>query len=56
MYDFGEKVTSIEVAWSNPDIIYVATYDSYWGDKNIWRTDDGGVTFVNITPTFPNSR
>ncbi len=37
----------------HPDIIYVATYDSYWGDKNIWRTDDGGVTFVNITPTFP---
>ena len=23
LYDFGENVTSIEVAWSNPDIIYV---------------------------------
>ena len=53
LYDFGENVTSIEVAWSNPEIIYVATYDGYWGDKNIWRTDNGGVTFVNITPTFP---
>jgi len=53
LYDFGENVTSIEVAWSNPDIIYVATYDGYWDDKHVWRSEDGGESFINITPTFP---
>ena len=53
IYDFSEKVTSIEVGWDNPDIIYVATYDGYWSEKNLWRSEDAGQTFVNITPTFP---
>ncbi|MAQ32011.1 MAG: hypothetical protein CMD26_04705 [Flavobacteriales bacterium] len=53
IYDFSEKVTSIEVGWDNPDIIYVATYDGYWSEKNVWRSEDAGQTFVNITPTFP---
>ena len=53
LYDFEEKVTSIEVGWDNPDIIYVATYDGYWGEKHVWRSDDAGISFVDITPSFP---
>ena len=53
LYDFEEKVTSIEVGWDNPSIIYVATYDGYWSEKNIWRSEDGGENFINITPSFP---
>ena len=53
LYDFGENVASIEVAWSNPNILYVSTYNSYWGDKHIWKSEDGGGSFINITPTFP---
>ena len=53
LYDFSEQVTSIEVGWDNPNIIYVATYDGYWSEKNIWRSEDAGQSFVNITPSFP---
>lgn len=50
LYDFGEKVTSVEVAWSNPEIIYVATWTDWWGDKHLWRSNDGGNSFSEITP------
>ena len=46
---FNEKVTSIEVAWSNPDVIYVATWSDWWGNKKIYRTDDAGVNWTDIT-------
>ncbi len=54
LYDFGENVASIEVGWSDPNIIYVSTYDGYWADKHIWRSEDGGISFIDITPTFPS--
>ena len=51
VHDFGEKVTAIEIAWTNPDIMYVATWDSYWGGgKKVWRTADAGQTWTEITP------
>ena len=53
LYDFEESVTSIEVSWSSPNVIYVATYDGYWSDKHVWKSEDYGVTFIDITPTFP---
>ena len=52
LYDFEESVTSIEVGWDNPNVIYVATYNGYWGEKHIWRSDDAGLSFTNITPAF----
>lgn len=51
VYDFGEDVTSIEVAWSNPDVMYVATYPGWWDTKKIYRTDDAGATWTEITPS-----
>tara|TARA_Y100000994_G_C15702737_1_gene445838 strand:+ start:918 stop:4475 length:3558 start_codon:yes stop_codon:yes gene_type:complete len=53
LYDFSEQVTSIEVGWDNPNIIYVATYAGYWSEKKIWRSDNGGQSFIDITPSFP---
>ena len=40
----------MEVSWSDPDIIYVATWSSWWGQKKIWRSEDGGNSFTDITP------
>lgn len=51
LYHFNEKVTSVEVAWSDPNIIYVATWSSWWGTKKVWRSNDGGNSFTEITPT-----
>ena len=51
VHDFGSKVTAVSVAWSNTDIMYVATFGSFWGtDKKIWKTTDGGVSWTDITP------
>ncbi len=51
VYDFGEKVTSIEVGWDNVDIMYVCTWGSFWGaDKKIWRSADAGASWTEITP------
>ena len=49
IYHFDEKVTSVEVAWSNPNVIYVATWPGWWDDKKIYRTTDGGKTWIDIT-------
>jgi len=56
IHHFNDRVTSIEVAWSNPDVIYVATWPSWWGDKKIYRTADAGKTWTEITPTNINGQ
>ncbi len=53
---FDDKVTSVEVAWSNPNVIYVATWESWWGTKKIWRTADAGQNWIEITPTNINGQ
>jgi len=51
IHHFNEKVTSVEVAWSNPNVIYVATWGSWWGNKKIYRTANAGKTWTDITPS-----
>ncbi len=48
--DFGEEVRSIRIAPSNPDVIYTSTKIGYWDDARIWRSDDAGVTWSEISP------
>jgi len=56
IHHFDDKVTSVEVAWSNPDVIYVATWPSWWGTKHIYRSSDAGNTWIEITPTNINGQ
>ncbi|MEC7646254.1 MAG: T9SS type A sorting domain-containing protein [Bacteroidota bacterium] len=56
VHHFNDKVTSVEVAWSNPDVIYVATWPSWWGTKHIYKSSDAGNTWVEITPTNINGQ
>lgn len=51
LYDFGENVTSVEVAWSNTNYIYVCTYPGWWDTKKIYRSTDAGDSWVEITPS-----
>ncbi len=56
VHHFDDKITSIEIAWSNPNVIYVGTWPSWWGTKKIWRTDDAGNNWIDITPTNINGQ
>jgi len=56
IYHFDDKVTSVEIAWSNPNVIYVATWESWWGIKRIYRTSDAGQSWAEITPTNINGQ
>ena len=56
IHHFDDKVTSVEVSWSNPDVIYIATWESWWGAKKIWKTDNAGLNWTEITPTNINGQ
>ena len=43
----GEDFYSYEFARSNPDRVYIS------GCWNVWRSDDGGLTFYECTQPFP---
>ena len=56
IYHFNDKITSIEVAWSNPNVIYIATWSSWWGTKHIYKSSDAGNNWTEITPTNINGQ
>ena len=51
IHDFSEEVMAVEIAWTNPDVIYVTTYLDWWADKKIWRSSDAGISWNEITPS-----
>jgi len=51
VHDFGEKVTNIEVAFSDANTIYACTYVDWWGVKRVYRSTDAGGSWTDITPT-----
>lgn len=52
IHDFGEDVASFDIAFSNTEIMYVATYPGWWDTKKIYRTKDAGKNWTDITPTL----
>lgn len=50
VHDFGERVTSVEAAFSDPNTLYVCTYPAWWDPKHVYRSTDGGGTWTDITP------
>ncbi|MFL2576966.1 MAG: PKD domain-containing protein [Flavobacteriales bacterium] len=54
VHHFDANIASIEVAWSNPDYIYLATYPGWWDKKHIYKSEDAGKTWVDITPSLSN--
>ena len=50
LHDFGESVTSVEVSWSNPDVIYLSTNPGWWATKKLYKSTDAGASWADITP------
>lgn len=51
LYEFNEDVASMDISWSNPNYIYVSTFLSWWDEKKLYKSIDGGKTFTDITPS-----
>ncbi len=56
VYTFGastnNKIIQIEIAWTNPDVMYVCQYG---GTGKLWKTTDGGTTWTQLTIPAGNS-
>ena len=50
LHNFGAKIGSMDHCFSNPNVIYAATFPGWWDNKKVYRSDNGGVSFVEITP------
>ena len=47
-----QQVGDIEIGWDDPNVIWVTTSQSlYITPKQMWRSLDKGVTWVNMTPS-----
>ena len=51
VHDFGNAdVASVEIAPEDPSTIYVSLYTGWWDRKELWKTNDGGANWTEITP------
>jgi PKD repeat protein/photosystem II stability/assembly factor-like uncharacterized protein len=55
LYDFGEKVTGVQIAPTDPNVLYAVTWPDWWGEKKAWRSEDGGLSWEQLTLPFTNS-
>jgi len=50
------KVTNISQSKSNPSTLYVTAHkpgqNGFWGERDLWKTTDGGEKWIKITPKF----
>ncbi len=46
----GGTVTRVRTGFNNPDKIYICYKPGYWSAAQIWRSDDGGQNWTNVTP------
>ncbi len=53
---FFEKVENISICREHPATVYLCAHlpgrNGYWGETRIWRSDDAGGHFRDVTPPF----
>lgn len=50
VYDFGVDLASMAISHSDPNVIYASTFPDWWATKRIYRTENGGTSWTEITP------
>ena len=50
LYDFGVNIGAMDQCWSNLNVIYACTFPDWWGTKRIYRSTNGGLNWVEVTP------
>lgn len=50
IYDFGVDIAAMDMCMSNPQYIYACTFPDWWGTKRIYRSSNGGSTWIEVTP------
>lgn len=50
---FNQKITDLEVDHLNEDVVYIS-YGGYVDGKKIYKSEDGGATWQNISLNLPN--
>ncbi|MDX1477592.1 MAG: LamG-like jellyroll fold domain-containing protein [Saprospiraceae bacterium] len=50
IYDFGSDVAAMAISRSHPEVMYACTFPDWWAEKKIYRSDDGGESWTEITP------
>lgn len=55
--DLDDRVTYIEIAWSNPDVIYACQQITGTSEGKLWKSTDGGMSWSETNlPSAPNTR
>lgn len=50
IHDFGVKLASMDISLTEPDVIYACTFPGWWDTKRIYRSDNGGESWIEVTP------
>ncbi len=51
LHTFTIPIYSIETAWNDPQTIYVSLAGGWWDKKEVWKSNNGGTLWSEITPT-----
>ena len=50
VYNFGADVAAMDISLTNPNVLYACTFPGWWDIKRIYRSDNAGQSWIEITP------
>ena len=50
LYDFGVDLAAMDLCLASPNVLYACTFPEWWETKRIYRSMNGGSTWIEVTP------